>query len=251
MMMPDPIVLAVAVPAVLFAGISKGGFGSGAAFAATPILSLVVEPLVALGIMLPLLMLVDVVTVNSFWKRWHLPSVKVLILGGLPGVAIGAYLSQVADADVFRILIGALSLAFVAYQLARARGWLNIPDMAFSPRWGLFTGMTAGFTSYVSHAGGPPVAMFLIGQGMTKTMYQATTAITFWGINIMKFVPYAILGVFTAETLLIDVWMAPVAVAGAYLGIYAHKLVPERIFFAITYVLLITTGSKLIWDALT
>jgi uncharacterized membrane protein YfcA len=47
------------------------------------------------------------------------------------------------------------------------------------------------------------------------------------------------------------VFLAPVAILGAWLGVKAHYLVPERAFFALTYVLLTVTGIKLIWDALT
>ena len=70
-------------------------------------------------------------------------------------------------------------------------------------------------------------------------------------INLTKVIPYAFLGIFTQETLLFDLAMAPFALLGAYIGVKAHRLMPERLFFAITYVLLTVTGSKLIWDALT
>ena len=60
---------AVAIPAVIFAGISKGGFGSGAAFAASSILALVLTPGEALGLMLPLLMLIDFATLRPYWRK--------------------------------------------------------------------------------------------------------------------------------------------------------------------------------------
>lgn len=250
-MLSDPITLALISVGVIFAGISKGGFGSGAAFAATPLIALAIEPQLALGIMLPLLMLMDVAGLRPYWKQWHLPSTRVLILGGLPGVALGAAFYQVANADVLRILIGLVSILFVIYQLSRSRGWLKIAPRPFSNAAGLFTGVVGGFTSFISHAGGPPVAMFLLSQQIGKTTYQATTVIVFWAINIMKFVPYTFLGIFTAETLWVNVWMAPLAVLGVWIGVRAHHMVPERLYFAITYVLLTCTGSKLIWDALT
>ena len=87
-MWPDPWVMAVAVPAVIFAGVSKGGFGSGAAFAAAPILALAIDPRMAVGLLLPLLMLIDVFTLKSFWKQWHGPSALALALGSLPGIAL-------------------------------------------------------------------------------------------------------------------------------------------------------------------
>jgi uncharacterized membrane protein YfcA len=248
---PDLTIMAFAIPAVIFAGISKGGFGSGAAFAAGALLALVLEPAMAIGLMLPLLILIDVVTLRSFWGGWHRPSAFSLMLGALPGIALGAWLFRQANADMLRLLIGSIALLFVAYQVSRNRGWLRIPQLRFRWSIGLGTGSIMGFTSFVSHAGGPPAAIFLLAQGLSKTTYQATSVIVFWFVNLAKVVPYAMLGLFTKETLTLDLWLAPFAVIGAILGIKAHHVVTERTFFLITYVLLIFTGTKLIWDALT
>ncbi|MEM8577316.1 MAG: sulfite exporter TauE/SafE family protein [Pseudomonadota bacterium] len=242
---------AVAGPAVVFAGISKGGFGSGAAFAAASLLALVVEPGLALGVMLPLLMLIDAVTLRPYWRRWAWPETRLLILGGLPGVALGAALYQVADADVFRVLIGAISLGFVLWQIAVTQGWLRLGAARLGRRAGAVAGLVAGFTSFISHAGGLPAAVYLLSRGLTKTQYQASSVLLFWAINIGKFIPYAFLGMFTAQTALANVVLAPFALLGAWLGVKAHVLVPERAFFALTYVLLTVTGTKLVWDGLT
>jgi uncharacterized membrane protein YfcA len=241
----------IAALAVTFAGISKGGFGSGAAFASSSILALVLEPAQALGIMLPLLMLIDVTTLRPYWNKWSWPDSKLLIMGALPGVALGAWLYQIADADVFRLLIGGISLAFVAWQLSLKLRLIPMPKRAM-PAWaGALAGATAGFTSFVSHAGGPPAAVYLLSKGLGKTPFQASTVLIFWAINIAKFVPYSFLGIFTAQTLWADVLLAPFAVLGAWIGVKAHTMVPERLFFVLTYVMLSITGIKLIWDALT
>lgn len=242
---------AVAAPAVIFAGVSKAGFGSGAAFASATILALILEPGLALGVMLPLLMLVDAVTLRPYWKTWSWPDARVLILGGVPGVALGAALYRVADADVLRLLIGGISIGFVIWQLGQARGLIR-PYAERLPVWaGALAGTVAGFTSFVSHAGGPPAAVYLLSQKLSKTQFQGTTVLLFWAINIAKFVPYAFLGMFTWDTAVANLALAPCALLGAWLGVKAHRIVPERLFFQITYVLLTLTGSKLIWDALT
>ena len=85
----DLAFLAIAAPAVVFAGISKGGFGSGAAFAAASILALVVPPGLALGVMLPLLMLMDVASLRPYWRKWRWHESRLLILGGVPGGCAG------------------------------------------------------------------------------------------------------------------------------------------------------------------
>ena len=111
--------------------------------------------------------------------------------------------------------------------------------------------MVAGFTSFVSHAGGPPAAVYLLSLKPDKTEYQANTVLIFTAINVFKFVPYAYLGMFTTETFKANLALAPFALLGAWLGVKAHHMVPERAFFLLTYVLLVLTGSKLIWDGLT
>lgn len=244
-------VYAVAAFAALFAGVSKGGFGSGAAFAGAAILALLVPPGVALGLMLPLLLLIDVVTLRPYWRQWSWPDARLLIIGGVPGALLGAALFRLAQPDVIRLLIGVISLAFVIWQLAVRGGLAQQPDRAL-PRWaGLLSGAVAGFTSFVSHAGGPVAAVFLLSRGLGKTGFQATTVIVFAVFNIIKVGLYAMLGIFTLQTLILDVALAPFALLGAWLGVRAHRLVPERLFFAITYGLLTVTGAKLIWDGLT
>lgn len=241
---------AIAAPAVVFAGISKGGFGSGAAFAATSILALVLDPGVALGVTLPLLMLIDAAALRPYWGKWDWAAVMRLIAGSLPGVALGAWLYAKADADVFRVLIGVISIGFVIWQVGRAKGWIRLADSAL-PGWvGHIAGLVAGFTSFVSHAGGPPAAVYLLSLGLSKTTYQASTVLLFGAINLFKFVPYAFLGMFTLQTFQANLALAPFALLGTWLGVKAHRLVPERAFFGLTYVLLIMTGTKLIIDGL-
>ena len=240
----------VGIPAIIFDGISKGGFGSGAAFAAGAILALVVPPGAALGIVLPLFMLVDAATLRPYWGKWHWPSAKGLMIGAVPGCIIAAFLYAIVDADVFRLLIGLICLAFVVFQLSRALGWLQVRQMPFSAPLAWLAGTVSGFTSFVSHAGGPPSAVFLLSQGLSKTAYQATTVVVFWAVNWMKAVPYVFLGIFSWDTVMGSLMLAPFALLGAWIGVRAHRLVPERPFFALTYVLLTLTGVRLIWVAL-
>lgn len=245
-----PGFFAIAVPAVIFAGISKAGFGSGAAFASASILAIVLPPGLALGIMLPLLMLVDVASLRPYWRRWSWPEARVLLIGSVPGVALGALVYQLANDDAIRLLIGAVSLGFVLWQVSVKQGWVRLGTRPLPLSGGYLAGLVAGFTSFVSHAGGPPSAVYLLGRRLDKTTYQATTVLVFWAINIAKFIPYSFMGIFTVQTLLADLFLAPAALIGAWLGVRAHFLISERVFFALTYALLTCTGAKLIWDAL-
>lgn len=247
----DATFFALAIPAVLFAGISKGGFGSGAAFAAAPFLALAVPPQLAVGVMLPLLMISDLTNLRPYWRKWSWRDSRAIMVGMVPGVALGALLFSVTNDDAVRVAIGAIALGFVLFQLARARGWLHIAPRPFSAGRAGFWGAAAGFTSFVSHAGGPPAAVYLLGRSLDKQTYQATTVIIFWWVNVLKFGPYAMLGLFTRETLIANVLLAPVVVIGSLIGVWANRVVPERLYFGLTYVFLVITALKLFWDAAT
>ena len=246
----DWVFFAVGIPAIVFGGISKGGFGSGAAFVAGAILALVLPPGAALGVVLPLFMVIDAVTLRPYWGKWHWPSFVGMVIGAVPGVALAAWIYSSVDADVFRVLIGAICLAFVAFQIVQSVGLMGRKTWPFRRSLAGVAGSIGGFTSFVAHAGGPPTAVFLLSQGMSKLAYQATTVITFWAINWMKFVPYLFLGIFSKDTALASLVLAPFALLGAWIGVRAHRLVPERAFFGLTYILLVLTGVRLIWVGL-
>ncbi len=215
---------------------------------ATPILALILPPEMAVGILLPLLMVIDVATLRPYWKRWDAVEALRLLWGAIPGVALGAAFWSFANPDLLRLLIGMIAVGFVLFQLGR-RDRVRRTRRAGAVV-GFLAGCVAGFTSFVSHAGGPPVAVYLLSRGLSKTGYQATTVLVFWIVNIAKAVPYAFLGMFTTQSLLAGLYLVPAALFGAWLGVVAHRAIPERAFFAVTYVLLLATGTKLIFDAL-
>lgn len=246
-----PMTFAIAIPAVIFAGISKGGFGSGISFASAAILALVLDPRVALGLMLPLLLLIDGASLPAFWRKWDWAVSKVLMLGAVPGTVIGGFFLAYASPDLIRLLIGLICVAFVVWQSLRYVGWLRLERQKFRTKTGLLAGFGMGFTSFISHAGGPIAAIYLLGQHLPKTTYHATTVLVFGVVNVLKFFGYVGMGLFPADTLLVCAALAPFAIFGTWLGVKAHYLVPERVFFAVTYIGLTLTGLRLIWVALT
>ena len=222
---------AAALPATLFAGISKGGFGSGAAFVSATILALILDPKTALGVMLPLLMLIDLATLKPYWNRWNWPDARLLLFGGVPGVICGVLLFRVAPDDAIRLIIGAISIGFVVWHAGQRCGWFRPNGPRVSSTAGVLAGVAVGFTSFVSHAGGPPVAMYLLARKLDKSTYQATTVLVFWLVNIVKFVPYAALGMFTLETLESNLLLAPAALIGAWVGVKLHRIVSSTALY--------------------
>ena len=233
----------------MLAGISKGGFGGSLGFAGSAILAVVVEPGVALALMLPVLMAIDMAAVRAYWGRWDKPSAGAILTGAVPGLLLGAVLFSVISSDSIRVLIGLVVVGFPLFRIALARGWIAPRPTGFDRRKGWVAGAGVGFTSFVAHAGGPPFAVFMLGQGgIDKTRYHATSVIVFWVVNAMKAALYTMLGLFSWQLLGWSAALIPFAMIGTLIGVKAHKLIPERLFFMVAYTALMLTGMKLLWD---
>lgn len=246
----DPVFFAAAIPAVLISAASKGGFGGGAGFASAPLLALAMPPAEAVGLLLPLLMLMDVISLPPYWRKWDWHHSLLLMAGGIPGTLLGWWVFGRISPDGVRLFIGLTAVGFVVFQVARTRGWLKPPDSDPGPAKGLLWGTVTGFTSFISHAGGPPASMYLLGLKLDKTTFQASSVLVFWWINLIKVPAYVEVGMLNRSLVTPILVLAPIAVAGVFLGVWAHRRVSDRFFFALTYVLLTVTGTKLIWDAL-
>ena len=233
----------------MLAGISKGGFGGSLGFAGSAILAVVVEPGVALALMLPVLMAIDMAAVRAYWGRWDKPSAGAILTGAVPGLLLGAVLFSVISSDSIRVFIGLVAVGFPLFRIALARGWIAPRPTGFDRRKGWVAGAGVGFTSFVAHAGGPPFAVFMLGQGgIDKTRYHATSVIVFWVVNAMKAALYTMLGLFSWQLLGWSAALIPFAMIGTLIGVKAHKLIPERLFFMVAYTALMLTGMKLLWD---
>jgi uncharacterized membrane protein YfcA len=249
-MISDPWFYLAAVPAVMIAGISKGGFGAGLGVIAVPVMALVLPPVQVAAIMLPILCLMDLVGIWAYWKKWEPQVLLRLSLAAVAGILLGAVTFHVMEAWMIRLLIGLIALGFTANHVVRLLRRKQTTGFAPSRARGWFWGAVSGFTSFTAHAGGPPVNVYLLPLGLPKTQYQATTVAFFLIVNYVKLVPYTALGLFTTENLATSAVLFPVAVAGIVAGIWLHNRVPSGIFYAACYVFLALTGAKLIYDGL-
>lgn len=245
----------IAAVIVIIVGISKGGFGGGLGLIAVPVLSLFIDPRIAAAILLPILCAMDVASLTKFSKAWHKQSLLHLIPGALIGTLLGALTYSITNADMIRLIIGLLSLYFVAYYLWGKAYLENVNSRkkdktTAHPIKGTIWGMLSGFSSYVAHAGGPPVAIYLLPQRLSKTVFASTTIAFFSLINFIKLIPYLWLGQINAETFMSSLLLIPLAPLGVLIGVYLHHRVSDRLFYLVTCLFLGLTGIKLTYQGL-
>ena len=244
-MITDLAFYAVAIPAILLMGISKGGFGSGAGLFATPLMALAVPIPQAAAILLPILLVMDAAGLWAYRGVFSRENLRVILTGGVAGVVLGALTFRYFDDAWLRALLGVIAIVFVLHQFLRRAS--TAPEPRSTPK-GLFWSALSGITSTVAHAGGPPLSIYLLPQRLDKAVMVGTTVIFFAVINYVKLVPYAWLGLFDAANLWTSLALAPLAPLGIGLGIWLMRRLSQALFYRICYALLLLVGGKLLYD---
>ncbi len=245
-MITDPFFFAVAIPAVLIMGVSKGGFGSGLGIMATPLVALAVPTPQAAAIMLPILLVMDVTGLAAYRGTFHRKNLGLLLTGGVAGIVLGALTFRFFSEALIRVILGVMAIVFVAHRLRL--GGTNAPAVVPSKATGLFWSTVSGLTSTIAHAGGPPLSVYLLPQKLDKAVLVGTTVVFFAVINVVKLVPYLWLGLFDSRNLLTSLALAPLAPFGIWLGVWLMRRLSQELFYRIAYTMLVIVGAKLLWD---
>lgn len=242
----DPFFYAVTVPAVLLLGISKSGFGAGFGSLAVPMMALAVSVPQAAAILMPVLLLMDLLGIAAFRKDFDWPLLRFLIPCGLVGIVVGALLFKLLQASVVAGIVGGFTLLFLAQRLL-------FPPQASSPpppRWlGAILTATSGFTSFIAHAGGPPVNAYMIPMQLSPVRFTATMAFFFFVINLAKWLPYAWLGLLDWRNFATSLVLLPIAPVGVWVGVWLARRISQVWFYRILYLGMFLTGVKLLADA--
>ncbi len=244
-MIEDPFFYAVAVPAVLLLGVSKSGFGAGFGSLAVPLMALAVPVPQAAAIFMPLLLVMDLLGLRAFRGHFEWPLLRFLLPFGMLGSVIGFLLFTALDARWVAGIVGVLTLLFLAQRLV----FPPRPDSAPPPRWlGGLLPTASGFTSFVAHAGGPPINAYAIPLRLSPLVFTATMSVFFFAVNLSKWVPYAWLGLLDFRNMATSMVLLPLAPLGVWVGVrIAHRIDPV-LFYRLVYTGMFLTGTKLVWD---
>ena len=231
---------------VILFGISKGGFAGPIAILAIPIMALSMSPIVAAAILLPVLLVMDVVAMYIYWKKWDLKNIKIIIPPALFGILIGALTFKYSSDDNIRIIIGTIAILFILLTIIQKNNVFIKPTKTK----GTFWSVVAGYTSFLIHSGGTPVNFYLLPQKLNKTVYVSTMTLVFLIINTLKLFPYYYLDQLVVSNLKVSLILSPLAPISIYLGYYLHKKVSEEVFYFLIYFFLAISGIKLIYDGI-
>lgn len=253
----DPLFYALAIPAVIALGLSKGGF-AGMGQMALPLLALAMPPLEAAAIMLPIMIVQDSFALWVYRKDWDRRILSIMAPGAMIGILIAwALAAYISDAAV-RIFIAVITLAFVAFNVIGPKRVADEADKDLGKlgrkptiAGGLFWGALAGFTSTICQAGGPPYQIYVLRLRLAKMVFVSTNIYFFASMNWVKVVPYYGLGQFSVKGLVTGAALLPLALAANQLGFWLIRRMPEKLFFRVLMVLMALVSVELLRAGIT
>jgi len=244
--MTDPWFYAVAMPAVFLTGLSKSGFATGIGALSVPLLALVIPVPQAAAVMMPLLLLADLIGLRVFRREFDKKLLRFIVPFGLVGILIGTLTFKLMSAPLVAGCVGVFTLLFLAQQLFFPPNSDSKPP----PRWlGAILVTLSGFTSFIAHAGAPPMNAYALPLKLKPMVFAATLAYFYFFINLSKWIPYAYLGLLDLR----NFWTALLLMPFAGFGVWAGRKMAQRMsptmFYRLIYVGMFLSGSKLLWDA--
>lgn len=241
----SPLAWALILVSTYITGVSKGGFAGGFGALSVPLMSLAIGPLQAAGLLLPLLVVMDLLSLRAWWGHQDNREVMRLVPAAAAGIVVGTLTVDHLSEDTIRLMLGVVALLFGLYMQFK-------PTVHRRPGavWGAICGAFAGFTSLIAHAGGPPINLYLLPRQLPKKAFIATCVVSFAAINAIKILPFIWLGELTFHSLGVSALLVPVAWFGVVSGIWLQERVNERLFFRLIVICMILVGAELIWRGL-
>jgi len=193
--------------------------------------------------LLPILLVIDAIGLVVFRGRGDAANLRIILPGAMLGIALGWLTFGQVDARWIRLLIGIEALLFAFDRFRAARSSASAVPSAPTLGPGIFWSALSGFTSFVSHAGGPPIMQYLMPQNMDKMRLVGTTVIFFSVVNFSKLGPYAQLGLLDLSYLGVSLLLAPAIPLGYFAGYRLLHAVDMRGFNLVTAWTLLAAGA--------
>ncbi|QHD51147.1 sulfite exporter TauE/SafE family protein [Vreelandella aquamarina] len=245
-MLPDYSLVAwlLIIFSVYLTGVSKGGFAGGFGTLSVPLMALAISPTQAAGLLLPLLLVMDVFAVKAWWGKHDRAEVWRFVPGLFIGVTVGTLLFGSLSEQGVRLVLGVLSVVFAAYMLLKP-----VAKKPISTYWALPAASVCGFTSFIAHAGAPPMNMYLMPRKLAKETFIATCTVTYAVVNTIKLGPYMWLGEVNMTSAWASLLLVPVAWIGVRNGLWLQSRVNEKLFYRLVILAMFLVGLNLVWQA--
>jgi uncharacterized membrane protein YfcA len=226
-------------------GVAKTGI-PGITILVVPLMATVLPARRSVGVLLGMLILADLFAAGYYRRHarwWHIGH---LLAPTCVGIVAGYFGLKVVSDQQLKPIIGAIVLVMLAVNLWRTATGGKDKPVPTTWWFAAAMGFLAGVATRMANAAGPIMAIYLLAMRLPKVQFVGTGAWFFFVINWIK-VPFsARLELMTIESVKLDLMMLPFIAAGAALGIFVLKRIPQKVFDAVVQILAAAAAVKLL-----
>lgn len=224
----------------LFVGMSKVGI-AGISMFYIPVLALIFGGKTSTGILLPMLMMADIFGVAYYHRHAEWKYLAKLLPWAFVGIGIGLWVGKVINDEWFKNIIAVLVFAGVGIMLWRER---QKRTNLFPHTWwfAAIMGILGGFATMIGNVAGPIFAIYMLAMNLPKNAFIGTGAWFFLIVNFFKFpLQVWVWNNIEWKTIILDFAMLPAIAAGAFLGIWIVRKIPDKTYR--TFIVIVTVLS--------
>lgn len=252
-MLPELSFFYAAVPAVLLVGLAKGGMGDALSLIGVPFLALVVSPVEAAAILLPILVFMDIISLIIWRQHGDWTTLKIMLPGALFGIALGWATSALIPGNALRIVIGTVTVLFCLRYF-----WNNfgpgagkvVPPRGQRPILASAWATLSGYGSFVAHAGGAPFQIYALPLKLPPREFTGTSVRFFAILNAVKLIPYFALGQLDTKNLVTSMTLLPFAPLATIAGAWCVRRMKPEIFYPFMYAMAMIAAFLIIREGL-
>ncbi len=211
---------------------------------AVPMLALVMNPVEAAAILLPVFIATDWIAVWTYRREFSLTNIKILVPGMIVGTITATIITPYTPESALLIFTGAIGLWY-CWRSWFTKGGKKKREPKVGP--GLFWGWLTGIASFITHSGAPPSQAFLLPQKMKRLEFSGTVAIAFAIGNLVKLPGYYVLGQLDDLHWSTTAILIVAGAAGALVGRKLVKSLDEALFRRIVEGLLLILSVILVF----
>ncbi|MET3925608.1 sulfite exporter TauE/SafE family protein [Devosia sp. 2618] len=236
---------------IILAGAAAAGFAQGVSGFAFSLVALsiwawAIEPQMAAPMAVFGALVGQLVALPWVWRGFEFKRLLPLVVGGLIGVPLGAFLLQWLDPVLFKFALGVFPLIYCPLML------LLPPD--FSLRHGGRTadwaaGFVGGVLGGLAGISGPIPTLWTTLRGWDKDTQRGVLQAFNIAMHVTTLTVYALSGSITQQTLVMFGWITPALAIPAVLGVLLFRRLATRTFRRLILVLLLLSGMTLVWGS--
>jgi uncharacterized membrane protein YfcA len=226
-------------------GIDKGGIKAISILSVYFMLD-IVDPKTMLAIYAPLMLVGELFPAWHYRKDADFSATYRIFPWIVAGLFVGTVIGTRIDVAAFSLIIGILILGMAILMVAGQFRDIKIGEKAKKPLT-VVLGSLAGFGSIIGNVAGGITNVYFLSETDNKRQLIGSSSLLFVQVNAIKLLLYVFLWqIFTANTLLVSLYMVPSIAFGMFLATLFVRMVPERVYRSLVFLAVIYAGISLL-----